>query len=1085
MGITEDYLNYTIEWKKEYGEKTLVLMQVGSFFEVYALLDNNEDMVGSNIRDFSSINDMAISKKNSFVNKQQVVMAGFGLAQLEKYTKKLQDNGYTIVIYKQDAQTKNTTRSLSEIISPGTYFSHDTTDELTNNTLCIWLHKSNKTNYATAEMTVGIAVIDIFTGKPALFQYAIEYSHTPTTYDELERYIAIYKPNECLIVSNMAEPMIQDVIGFIGLECRSIHTISLATEPVVDTNTSSTQQIKNAKSAEKQIYQQKIFKEYYPNLSSEALLSHFPTHFIATQSFCLLLDFIHQHNPNLVYKLSPPLFENHTDKLILANHSLKQLNITDDSRHTGKLRSVSSFLNHCVTNMGKRRFIYNLHNPTTNTQNLNQSYAITDHLLTSAFLPTSTLLTALPAYKKYTKDNSNSNSNNNSNSSTKLWEYMRKQLGEIKDIEKLSRKIILHKISPKELYLLVQNIKSIASLYKITTQDQELTTYFLNNDIPETIYTSCLQIVTDLEDVFGLEKCKQVNEITTDCLGSLSMDYMDFINKGVNPKIDEYMRDTFDEKAKLEAIRVYFSDILKKLEKSNKNTDYIKIHETPKSSTVLLGTNKRVGSLKTQLKTKPASVQLSYFSTYSQKNEEFTLHLNDLDYTTNGANKKDMVVTNPQICKIVTKIQTSKDKLMNEIITWYNAYLDHLSKYETELTAIIQYTCLCDILQSKCYIAAKYNYCRPIIQPNNDNDNDYDENGKAYLSFTGIRHPLIEHLQTNELYVTNDMTIGDNETNGILLYGTNAVGKTSFIKSIGIAVIMAQAGLFVPCETFVYYPYSSIFTRILGTDNIFKGLSTFAVEMTELRTILTLTDKNSLVLGDELCSGTESDSALSIFTAGLEILHKIKCTFLFATHFHEIVNYAEIQKLSPCLKMMHMEVIYNIETGKLIYNRKLQKGSGDSMYGLEVCKSLNLPQTFLQRAHEIRMKYNPEQQNNLALSSSHFNAKKIVGNCEICNNVVKEEDIAKTAKNVKTANTVNTVNTVKTVKATKATEVHHLQYQKNAKKENNYYIGSFHKNHPANLINVCDACHNQIHKTDSQKRVAKTIDGTYILVDID
>jgi DNA mismatch repair protein MutS len=1078
MGITEDYLNYTIKWKKEYGEKTLVLMQVGSFFEVYALLDNNDDMVGSNIRDFSSINDMAISKKNSFVNKQQVVMAGFGVAQLEKYTKKLQDNGYTIVIYKQDrdisgeqarlalpAQTKNTTRSLSEIISPGTYFSHDATDELTNNTLCIWLHKSNKTKYATAEMTVGIAVIDIFTGKPALFQYVIEYSHTPTTYDELERYIAIYKPNECLIVSNLAEPMIQDVIGFIGLECRSIHIIPLATDPLAtdplatDRLASSTQQIKNAKSAEKQIYQQKIFKEYYPNLSSDTLLSHFPTHFIATQSFCLLLDFIHQHNPNLVYKLAPPLFENHTDKLILANHSLKQLNITDDSRHTGKLRSVSSFLNHCVTNMGKRRFIYNLHNPTTNSESLNQSYAITDHLLT---------------------DNNNNN---------KLWEYMRKQLGEIKDIEKLSRKIVLHKISPKELYLLVQNIKSIASLYELTTQDQQLTTYFLNNDIPETIYTNCLQIVTDLEDVFCLEKCKQVNEITADYLGSLSMDYLDFINKGVNPKIDEYMRDTFDEKAKLEAIRVYFSDILKKLEKSNnmfKNTDYIKIHETPKSSTVLLGTNKRVGSLKTQLlKTKPASDQLSYFSTYSQKNEEFTLHLNDLEYTTNGSNKKDMVVTNPQISKIVTKIQTSKDKLMNEIITWYNAYLDHLSKYETELTAIIQYTCLCDILQSKCYIAAKYNYCRPLIRPNEKDEKDEkdeNKNGKAYLSFTGIRHPLIEHLQTNELYVTNDMTIGDNETNGILLYGTNAVGKTSFIKSIGIAVIMAQAGLFVPCETFVYFPYSSIFTRILGTDNIFKGLSTFAVEMTELRTILTLTDENSLVLGDELCSGTESDSALSIFTAGLEILHKNKCTFLFATHFHEIVNYAEIQKLSPCLKMMHMEVIYNIETGKLIYNRKLQKGSGDSMYGLEVCKSLNLPQSFLQRAHEIRRKYNPEQQNNLALSSSHFNAKKIVGNCEICNNVVKEEDIAKT---VKTAKTAKTIKTAKTAKTTKATEVHHLQYQKNAKKENNYYIGSFHKNHPANLINVCESCHYQIHKTDSQKRVAKTIDGTYILVDID
>ena len=112
--------------------------------------------------------------------------------------------------------------------------------------------------------------------------------------------------------------------------------------------------------------------------------------------------------------------------------------------------------------------------------------------------------------------------------------------------------------------------------------------------------------------------------------------------------------------------------------------------------------------------------------------------------------------------------------------------------------------------------------------------------------------------------------------NGILLYGTNAVGKTSFIKAIGISIIMAQAGLYVPALEFTYYPYKTLFTRILGNDNIFKGLSTFAVEMTELRTILQMADENSLILGDELCSGTESDSALSIFVAGLEILHKKK-----------------------------------------------------------------------------------------------------------------------------------------------------------------------------------------------------------------
>ena len=90
---------------------------------------------------------------------------------------------------------------------------------------------------------------------------------------------------------------------------------------------------------------------------------------------------------------------------------------------------------------------------------------------------------------------------------------------------------------------------------------------------------------------------------------------------------------------------------------------------------------------------------------------------------------------------------------------------------------------------------------------------------------------------------------------------------------------MAQAGLFVPCSYFEYQPYTAIFSRILGNDNLFKGLSTFAVEMSELRVILKSADQNSLVLGDELCSGTEMESALSLFSAGLIELSKKNATF--------------------------------------------------------------------------------------------------------------------------------------------------------------------------------------------------------------
>jgi DNA mismatch repair protein MutS len=246
-------------------------------------------------------------------------------------------------------------------------------------------------------------------------------------------------------------------------------------------------------------------------------------------------------------------------------------------------------------------------------------------------------------------------------------------------------------------------------------------------------------------------------------------------------------------------------------------------------------------------------------------------------------------------------------------------------------------------------------------------------------------------------------------------------------------------------------PYKYIFTRIIGNDNIFKGLSTFAVEMSELRTILRLADKNSLVLGDELCSGTESISAVSIFVAGVQKLSSVKCSFIFATHLHEIITYDEITSLHN-VGMKHMSVIYDKEKDCLIYNRKLEDGPGTNMYGLEVCKSLNLPQDFLENAHNIRMKYHPESGSILENKSSHFNAKHIKGGmCENC-------------------------------KAMPAVDVHHLVFQNEAEKDGTIKQKGliFKKNTKPNLMNLCEKCHNEIHKTNKKyKRTGGLYEGKF------
>lgn len=997
MGIVEDYLNLTTQWKNEYGEKTLVLMQVGSFFEVYGLKEDNGVIEGSNILDFSSICDMLVSPKSQQISKKQVMMAGFGVSQIDKYVKKLQDAGYTIVIYTQDIQGKNTTRSLSEIISPGTFFSTDN-NQLTNNVVCVWLNKINKNKYTPSKMIIGVACINNLTGKSSIIQFEKEYHRDSSTYDDLERQISVCSPYECIVISNMDSESIQEVIEFVSLSETKTHKISVIEKDTDKKANSCSSLYKNAKNAEKQNYQQEILSRFFPNISNEVVAETFRSHEIANQAFVFLLDFVFQHSPNLVSKLSYPVFENHTDKLLLANHSLKQLNILDDDRHSGKLRSVSTFLNNCVTSMGKRLFLYNLHTPITNINELNTVYDVTEHFI-----------------------------NNN------LWNICRENFNGIKDIDKFIRRLVFKKITPKDIIGLYNDLSKVVETFDTLYRDEYINTQLSTLVLSDT-RDYCLMFKEMIEKNFDLEKSSKIDDMSCDRLSLMSPSDVCFVNSGISTNIDHLVVTSSESTDKLISIQNYLSSLIQTFEKSTKQNLYIKIHETPKQEPTLIGTKRRISILQNCIEKVKNSVVYIEFNTITGLVETFELNIKDLQFTTIGSNKKDLIVTNKQISTIAKNIQQSRDNLITEITTYFLNFIDTVLGNMDKLEYISRFIQWADVMQNRCYIAKKYNYCKPIIN---------DKASKAFMTFKELRHPLIEQLQTKELYVANDLELGLSK-NGLLLYGTNAVGKTSFIRSIGISIVMAQAGLFVPAKEFIFKPYTKIFTRILGNDNLFKGLSTFAVEMSELRTILNMADENSLILGDELCSGTESDSARSIFTAGIEWLYKLNSTFMFATHFHEITDYEEMTDVSDKVFMMHMEVVYDKANDILIYDRKLKMGPGDNMYGLEVCKSLNLPSEFLHRAHSIRMKYDPKSRNILDEKPSSFNAQKIKGLCEICGEK-------------------------------RGTEVHHLKHQSTANANN--FIDNHHKNHTANLINICDACHDKIHRENIQHKKVKTTKG--------
>lgn len=1110
MALVKEYLDITKKYKALYGERTLLLMQVGSFYECYAIKKAKNVYEGSNILEFTQINDMIIANKNTYIDDNEVVMAGFCLAQKDKYVKKMITHGYTIVVYNQDGDTKNTTRSLDCIYSPGTFFDNNDyyslnnedfneNNNLSNNTICIWIHysKLNKPNIIE-NVTIGLNIINIFTGKIVSYEYCHQFLNTPTTYDQLEKYISIYNPAEAIIITNITSDIynnknsakntyIDDVISFANIHSYKIYKIYLTdteTKGKVKDKTKAREKEKEnidnfeniAFNCEKQLYQQELIDKIYGQGSYREKYE-FQNYSIANQSLCFLIDFIYKHNPSLIKNISYPCFDNVNSKLILANHSLKQLNMISDQRHNGKLGCVANFLNNCITNAGKRKFQYDLLHPLCDVTLLNDCYNVTDHLI-----------------------------------KTEFYKVIKEYLLNVRDIEKLERKVFLNKIDPKDFAVLYSNLSNVSKLFEkiINIKENNTLAEYINKHINCNISNLCTIINEYIERTFYLNK---LDAIVIDKLNSYNLDELVFINESYNEEQNILFKNNIDSKQQLEAIVNYFSNLLSDYEKpknvKNKSkpkknniieenvnevnnepinaannevnnevsneasneasnettlTSYVKIHETSKNEASLLITKRRASILKELLlkiiKKSGAKCNINYISKYSKTLETIELDLTSIEFKNHGTNNSNNIIECPHIVKIAKTIQTSREDLINTInknyktiIAEFNclitnqSLINNSSKQDDNksnlslLGKISQFIAQIDICYARTSNAVKYNYCKPVI------NNDLCENvKKSYVNFKKIRHCLIEHLNTNELYVTNDLVIGSN-SNGILLYGTNAVGKTSFIKSLGISIIMAQAGMYVPCEEFTYYPYEYLFTRILGNDNIFKGLSTFAVEMSELRTILKSATPASIILGDELCSGTETTSALSIFVASLERLHSLESTFLFATHFHEVLDYEEVKNLNK-MKIYHMSVLYDYNANTLIYDRKLREGSGDSMYGLEVCKSLALPDDFIERAYAIRNKYNKSNVSMLEAKKSRYNSNKLRGQCELCNNY-------------------------------ESTEVHHLQFQKNAK--HGIINGEFNKNHKANLINICENCHQKIHSLNQEFRITKTSDGYKLL----
>ena len=326
-----------------------------------------------------------------------------------------------------------------------------------------------------------------------------------------------------------------------------------------------------------------------------------------------------------------------------------------------------------------------------------------------------------------------------------------------------------------------------------------------------------------------------------------------------------------------------------------------------------------------------------------------------------------------------------------------------------------------DVSATIARISAERGFCRPELV----------ESPAASIELEGLRHPLIEAQTTRVEYVKHDVKLGSTDP-GWLVYGMNASGKSSLMKATGIAVLLAQCGCYVPATTMRLTPFRSLFTRIQNTDNLWAGLSSFAVEMTELAEALRRADPWSLVLGDEVCSGTESMSAIAIVGGALEWLQKHGSRFIFATHLHGLQQIP----ITSSLKVWHLRVRYDPVADRLIYDRSLHPGAGSSLYGIEVAKAMGIPMEVLETAHAIRRELTGEK-TEASASFSQWNTAVQRKSCEVCQNTLAND-----------------------------LEVHHIQQRKDAV-ESRLADGS-HMNDLRNLIVVCQACHDKHHAGEIQ-----------------
>lgn len=977
ISIIEEYITYHNKYYKKYGEEMIVLMQVGSFYEAYGT-----ETEGPNVHKISELINIVCTrkdKKEKIINIKNPYMIGFPTISMDKYISLLVSNGYTIIMIDQISIPPNVQRKVTNIISPSTYIGTISTVE-TNYIISIYCEYEKQRNdnirNINTLLCIGMTAIDITTGKNIVYETYSTSIDNEIALDDTIRFITSIQPKEIIIIRKGDGKMTNEMI------CNYLQIDKKRIQIITYNETYS-----------KITYQNELLKNIYEsemNMISPIEYLELEKNNYIRISLIYCINFLLEHNEKLTNCLNIPEIFADNSRLILGNNAIYQLNVIEIEKYNyvinNKIHSLYDVVNNATTGMGKRYIKQMLLSPYVNDIEINKQY---------------------DRVEKVIKE--------------KRYIMVEKILLYICDIEKLKRKMNLNIIQPYEMADMITSYTQVKELITLLTEIK------LIDIIPEKkIIDKLEEFNKEMENIFDIEilKINILNNIKTS-----------FFKKGIYKEIDEIVGESIIGKNFIEKIVLYFEKIIE-----NKKTSGITIKSTKTEGVYIYMSIKKYQLIMTKLENikkyeiidnipinkdiliiKQLKSTIKMFINIINKNKPLGLDKNDKPKGVESLN-----LTETKIDKEIISMEERISKIVHKyyIERIYNIY----TKYNNMFTSIIRFITLIDYTNSSAKTATIYNYIRPTIIKKEE----------GYINVENIRHPVVERIIDYE-YIPHNIELGD-KMKGILLYGLNSAGKSVLMKAIGLTIILAQAGMYVPATKCVLSPYNSLYTRITGDDNIFRGLSSFSLEMVELNTILKRANKKTLIIGDEVCRGTEHISGNAIVASTIVRLSSLESTFIFATHLHELISLKCIKELNK-VKAYHLSTEYDEQKDILIYDRKLKEGSGDNIYGINVAKHIIQDKEFIKSTLNIKNELTNSYKTIISDKTSRYNSKLYVYKCEICGRKDLNGEFS-------------------------PLETHHINYQKNC--INGFSINKPHiqKNSMANLIVICQTCHDKIHNNE-------------------